>query len=140
MATLKGSRTQDNLQAAFAGGAQANLRYLYFANKADVEGANAMAVLFRATAEGEAGHAHGHLEWLEQCGDPATGLPMGTTRDNLEAAAAGELRAATEVYPGMASTAREEGHEQVAEWFETLARAARAHADRYRAALEALGD
>ena len=77
MAALKGSKTEENLKAAFAGESQANRRYLYFANKADVEGQNDVAALFRSTAEGETGHAHGHLEWLEQCGDPATGLPIG---------------------------------------------------------------
>ena len=89
MASLKGSKTEENLKAAFAGESQANRRYLYFANKADVEGQNDVAALFRSTAEGETGHAHGHLEWLEQCGDPATGLPIGSTRDNLKAAVAG---------------------------------------------------
>jgi hypothetical protein len=83
MAALKGSKTEENLKAAFAGESQANRRYLYFANKADVEGQNDVAALFRSTAEGETGHAHGHLEWLEQCGDPATGMPIGATRDNL---------------------------------------------------------
>ena len=81
---LKGSKTLDNLKAAFAGESQANRRYLYFANKADVEGRPDIAALFRSTAEGETGHAHGHLEFLEACGDPATGLPIGTTRDNLK--------------------------------------------------------
>jgi rubrerythrin len=89
MAALKGSKTEENLKAAFAGESQANRRYLYFANKADVEGQNDVAALFRSTAEGETGHAHGHLEWLEQCGDPATGLPIGSTRNNLKAAVAG---------------------------------------------------
>ena len=58
--------------------------------------------LFRPPAEGETGHAHGHLEWLEQCGDPATGLPIGPTRDNLKAAVAGETHEYTDMYPGMA--------------------------------------
>jgi len=108
MAALKGSKTEENLKAAFAGESQANRRYLYFANKADVEGQNDVAALFRSTAEGETGHAHGHLEWLEQCGDPATGLPIGPTRDNLKAAVAGETHEYTDMYPGMAKTAREE--------------------------------
>ena len=91
MAALKGSKTEDNLKAAFAGESQANRRYLYFANKADVEGQPDVAALFRSTAEGETGHAHGHLEWLETCGDPATGMPFGATRDNLKSAVAGEV-------------------------------------------------
>ena len=84
MANLKGSKTEANLKAAFAGESQANRRYLYFANKADIEGQNDVAALFRSTAEGETGHAHGHLEYLEAVGDPATGLPIGSSRQNLQ--------------------------------------------------------
>ena len=62
---LKGSKTEGNLKAAFAGESQANRRYLYFANKADIEGFNDVSAVFRSTAEGETGHAHGHLEYLE---------------------------------------------------------------------------
>ena len=80
MKSLNGTKTHDNLKAAFAGESQANRRYLYFANKADVEGQNDVAALFRSTAEGETGHAHGHLDYLAQVGDPATGLPIGATR------------------------------------------------------------
>ena len=65
MPKLKGTKTEDNLKAAFAGESQANRRYLYFAQKADIEGHNDVAVVFRSTAEGETGHAHGHLEFLE---------------------------------------------------------------------------
>jgi rubrerythrin len=140
MAALKGSKTEENLKAAFSGESQANRRYLYFANKADVEGQNDVAALFRSTAEGETGHAHGHLEWLEQSGDPATGLPIGPTRDNLKAAVAGETHEYTDMYPGMAKTAREEGHDEVADWFETLAKAERSHANRYTRALNELQD
>jgi len=140
MATLKGSKTEENLKAAFAGESQANRRYLYFANKADVEGQNDVAALFRSTAEGETGHAHGHLEWLEQVGDPATGLPIGSTRDNLKAAVAGETHEYTDMYPGMARTAREEGFDEIADWFETLAKAERSHANRYTKALNELAD
>jgi rubrerythrin len=111
-----------------------------FANKADVEGQNDVAALFRSTAEGETGHAHGHLEWLEQCGDPATGMPIGPTRDNLKSAVAGETHEYTDMYPGMAKTAREEGHDEVADWFETLAKAERSHANRYTRALNELVD
>jgi rubrerythrin len=140
MASLKGSKTEDNLKAAFSGESQANRRYLYFANKADVEGQNDVAALFRSTAEGETGHAHGHLEWLEQVGDPATGLPIGSTRDNLKAAVAGETHEYTDMYPGMAKTAREEGFDEIADWFETLAKAERSHANRYTKALNELAD
>src|SRR4051794_33974320 len=140
MAALKGSRTEENLKAAFAGESQANRRYLYFANKADVEGQNDVAALFRSTAEGETGHAHGHLEWLEQVGDPATGLPIGSTRDNLKAAVAGETHEYTDMYPGMAKTARQEGFDEIADWFETLVKAERSHANRYTRALNELAD
>jgi rubrerythrin len=140
MAALKGSKTEENLKAAFAGESQANRRYLYFANKADVEGQNDVAALFRSTAEGETGHAHGHLEWLEQVGDPATGLPIGPTRDNLKAAVAGETHEYTDMYPGMAKTARQEGFDEIADWFETLAKAERSHANRYTKALNELAD
>jgi rubrerythrin len=140
MANLKGSKTEENLKAAFSGESQANRRYLYFANKADVEGQNDVAALFRSTAEGETGHAHGHLEWLEQVGDPATGLPIGSTRDNLKAAVAGETHEYTDMYPGMAKTARQEGFDEIADWFETLAKAERSHANRYTRALNELTD
>ena len=71
---------EQNLKDAFAGESQANRRYLYFAQKADIEGYNDVASVFRSTAEGETGHAHGHLEYLEEVGDPATGLPIGETK------------------------------------------------------------
>ena len=109
MAVLKGSKTLDNLKAAFAGESQANRRYLYFAQKADVEGYNDVSAVFRSTAEGETGHAHGHLEFMEAVGDPATGQPIGTTELNLKAAIAGETHEYTDMYPGMARTARSEG-------------------------------
>ena len=138
MASLKGSKTIDNLKAAFAGESQANRRYLYFAQKADVEGYNDVAAVFRSTAEGETGHAHGHLEYLEQVGDPATGLPIGETRDNLKAAIAGETHEYSDMYPGMAKAAREEGFAEIADWFETLAKAERSHANRFQKALDSL--
>ena len=108
MKNLKGTKTHDNLKAAFAGESQANRRYLYFANKADVEGQNDVAALFRSTAEGETGHAHGHLDYLAQVGDPATDLPIGSSRENLKAAVAGETHEYTDMYPGMAKAARDE--------------------------------
>ena len=137
---LKGSKTEGNLKAAFAGESQANRRYLYFAAKADVEGQNDVASVFRSTAEGETGHAHGHLEYLETCGDPATGLPFGSTRDNLKTAIAGETHEYTDMYPGMTKIAREEGFDEIADWFETLAKAERLHANRFQRALDGLAD
>ena len=135
---LKNSKTLDNLKAAFARESQTNRRYLYFAAKADVEGENDVAAVFRSTAEGETGHAHGHLEYIEQVGDPATGLPIGNTRQNLTAAIAGETHEYTDMYPGMAKGARDEGFSEIADWFETLAKAERSHANRFQKALDNL--
>ena len=139
MSTLKGSKTEQNLKDAFAGESMANRRYLYFAGTADVEGYNDVSAVFRSTAEGETGHAHGHLEYLEGVGDPATGLPFGDTSLNLKSAIAGEAHEYTDMYPGMAKAAREEGFEEIADWFETLAKAERSHANRFTKALGELG-
>jgi rubrerythrin len=133
--TLKGTKTHNNLKAAFAGESQANRRYLYFAKQADVEGYPDVAGLFRDTAEGETGHAHGHLDYLKQVGDPATDLPIGETSENLKAAIAGETHEYTDMYPGMAKTAREEGFAEIADWFETLAKAEKSHAGRFEKGL-----
>ena len=134
---LEASKTVQNLKDAFAGESQANRRYLYFAAKADIEGENDVAAVFRSTAEGETGHAHGHLEYLEEVGDPATGLPMGDTRKNLLASIEGETHEYTDMYPGMAKTAREEGFEEIADWFETLAKAEKSHAGKFQKTLDA---
>ena len=138
MSKLKDTKTQQNLKDAFAGESQANRRYLYFAKVADVEGYPQIAGNFRETAEGETGHAHGHLKFLEEVGDPATGEPVGTTENNLKSAIAGETYEYTEMYPGFSKTARDEGLEEVAEWLETLARAEKSHAGRFTQALESL--
>ena len=138
MAQLKGTKTHTNLKEAFAGESQANRRYLYFAKIADVEGQPDIAGLFRDTAEGETGHAHGHLDYLKKVGDPATGEPLGDTATNLKASIAGETYEYTQMYPGFARTAREEGFEDIAEWFETLARAERSHAGRFQKGLDSL--
>ncbi len=138
MPSLAGSKTEQNLKDAFAGEAQANRRYLYFAQKADVEGYNDVSAVFRSTAEGETGHAHGHLEFLAEVGDPVTGEPIGATADNLRSAIAGETYEYTDMYPSMARTAREEGFDEIAEWLETLAKAERSHAGRFKKALDTL--
>ena len=119
---------------------QANRRYLYFANKADIEGQNDVAALFRLTAEGETGHAHGHLDYVALVGDSATDMPIGSSRDHLKSAVAGETHQYTDMYPGMAKSAREEGFDEIADWFETLAKAERSQPNRYAKALEALVD
>ena len=133
---LKGSKTEANLKEAFAGESQANRRYLYFSRRADVEGWPDVAGLFRDVAEGETGHAFGHFEFLEEVGDPVTGVPVGDTEKNLKSAIEGETYEYTEMYPGFAKTARDEGFDQVAEWFETLARAEKSHAGRFTQGLE----
>ncbi|MBY0264728.1 MAG: rubrerythrin family protein [Holosporales bacterium] len=138
MSKLQNSRTLENLKAAFSGESQANRRYLYFAQKADVEGYADVAAVFRSTAEGETGHAHGHLEFMEAVGDPATGEPIGSTRENLQSAIRGETHEYSDMYPGMAREAREEGFEEIADWFETLAKAERSHAGRFQKALDTL--
>jgi rubrerythrin len=138
MSELNGSKTHENLKAAFAGESQANRRYLYFAKVADVEGYPQVAGNFRDTAEGETGHAHGHLDYLKKVGDPATGLPIGDTSLNLAAAVAGETYEYTDMYPGFAKTAREEGLDEIADWFETLAKAEKSHAGRFQLLLDDL--
>ena len=99
-----------------------------------------MSAIFRSTAEGETGHAHGHLDYLAAVGDPATDLPIGSSRENLKAAIAGETHEYTDMYPGMAKAARGEGFDEIADWFETLAKAERSHANRFQKALDALAD
>jgi rubrerythrin len=136
--TLKGSRTHQNLKDAFAGESQANRRYLYFAKIADVEGYPEIAANFRDTAEGETGHAHGHLDYIKRVGDPATGLAIGDSEANLKAAIAGETHEYTDMYPGMAKTARAEGFDEIADWFETLAKAEKSHAGRFQKMLDSI--
>ena len=135
---LKGTKTEENLKSAFAGESMANRRYLFFARQADIEGYPEAAGVFKNTADGETGHAFGHLDFLKEVGDPATGLPIGDTAVNLKAAVAGETYEYTEMYPGFAKTAREEGFGEVAEWFETLARAEKSHAGKFQATLTTL--
>ncbi|HXH84236.1 MAG TPA: rubrerythrin family protein [Candidatus Tectomicrobia bacterium] len=138
MPELKGSRTHKNLKDAFAGESMANRRYLYFAKIADVEGYPEVAGNFRDTAEGETGHAHGHLDYLKRVGDPATDRPFGDTVQNLQSAIAGETHEYTDMYPGMAKTAREEGFAEIADWFETLAKAEKSHAGRFSKLLQSI--
>lgn len=138
MATLKGTETHENLKRAFATEAEANRRYIYFARQADVEGFPEIAGLFRDTAEGETGHANGHMDFLKRIGDPVTDLSIGTTVKNLESAIAGETREYTNQYPKMAETARAEGLLDIAEWFETLATAEKNHAARFTQGLKSL--
>jgi rubrerythrin len=139
MPKLDGTKTHEHLKEAFAGESQANRRYLYFAKVADIEGYPEVAGLFKDTADGETGHAHGHLDFLKQVGDPATGKPIGDTLKNLQSAVAGETYEYQSMYPGFAKTAREEGFAEIAEWFETLAKAEKSHAGRFEKAAQNLG-
>jgi rubrerythrin len=136
MPALKGTKTHDNLKLAFANESQANRRYLYFAKHADIEGHPDIAGLFRDTAEGETGHAHGHLDFLKEVGDPITNEPIGDTETNLKAAIAGETYEYTQMYPSFAKIAREENMNEVAEWFEILAKAEKSHANRFQKGLD----
>jgi rubrerythrin len=140
MADLKGTKTHQNLKDAFAGESQANRRYLYFAKTADIEGYPDVAGLFKDTADGETGHAHGHLDYLKKVGDPATDEPIGDTRANLKSAVKGETHEYESMYPSMAKQAREEGFADIADWFETLAKAEKSHAGRFQKALNELED
>ncbi len=136
--SLQGTKTHQNLKEAFAGESQANRRYMYFAKVADVEGYPEIAGNFKETADGETGHAHGHLDYLKQVGDPATGEPIGNTEKNLKSAIKGETYEYETMYPGMAKTAREEGFDDIAEWLETLAKAEKSHAGRFTKMLQVL--
>jgi rubrerythrin len=136
--SLSGTKTLQNLKDAFAGESQANRRYLYFAKVADVEGYPEVAGNFKETADGETGHAHGHLDYIKQVGDPATGLPIGNTEKNLKAAIAGETHEYETMYPSMAKSARDEGFDDIAEWFETLAKAEKSHAGRFQKMLDTI--
>lgn len=135
---LKGTQSLENLKTAFAGEAQANRRYLYFSRQADIEGYPDIGGLFRDTGEAETGHAFGHLDFLKEVGDPVTGVPIGTTEENLRSGIEGETYEYTEMYPGFAKTAREEGFDDLADWFETLAKAERSHAGRFTKGLETI--
>jgi len=135
---LKGTSTHENLKTAFAGESQANRRYLYFARRADIEGYPDVGGLFRDTSEAETGHAFGHLDFLREVGDPVTGVPIGSTELNLKSAIEGETYEFTEMYPGFAKAARTEGFDEIAEWFETLAKAEKSHAGRFTKGLQTL--
>ena len=128
---LKETKSEQNLKEAFAGESQANRRYQYFARAADIEGFPDIAGLFKDTADAETGHAFGHLDFLKEVGDPVTGVPIGKTEANLKSAIEGETYEYTQMYQGMAKTAREEGFPELAEWFETLAKAEKSHAGRF---------
>jgi len=137
MSSLKGSQTEKNLITAFAGESQARNRYTYFASQAKKEGFEQIAFIFEENANQEKEHAKRLLKLLEggevevKAGFPA-GI-IGTTFDNLKAAAAGENYEHTEMYPEFAKKAREEGFEEIASIFEAIAVAEKQHEKRYLA-------
>lgn len=135
---LANSKTLKNLLEGFALESQANRRYLYFAQKAKDEGFEEIAKIFLETAEGEGGHSFGHIEFLDPIKDPLTGKRLGDTETNLKIAIEGETYEFSELYPGFARVAREEGFDEIAEWFEFLARAEKSHAGRLQRALDLL--
>lgn len=132
---LLNSKTFQNLKDGFALESQANRIYLFFAQRAVEEGFNDIADIFKETAEGEGGHAFGHFEFMVPIADPLTGKNLGDTETNLKTAIEGETYEYTELYPGFARIARDEEFFEIAEWFETLARAEKSHADRLQRAL-----
>ena len=120
---LKGSRTEANLKEAFAGESQARNKYTYFASAAKKEGYEQIAAIFAETAEQEKEHAKLHLQTLGG---------IGSTIDNLKAAAAGENEETTDMYPRMAREARQEGFEEIARVLEGIGRIEKEHRDRYQ--------
>ena len=138
MKDLAGSKTLQNLKAAFAGESQANRRYLYFSRKADEEGYPEVSSLFRSVAEGETSHAFRHFDAMKEAGDPVTNASVANVKDMLNSAIKGETYESTEMYPSFAKTAREEGFEEIAKWFDILAKAERAHAGKFKDTLESL--
>ena len=138
MQSLIGTKTAKHLQEAFARSSQIHMRYLYFAQQADNEGYQDISEVFRTTAVGETGHANGHLDFLAEVGDLVTGTAIGTTTDNLKAAIIYETCDHADMYPAMARTARDEGFDEIADWFETLAKALKVHGRRFQNALDTL--
>jgi len=136
MAQIKGTKTEKNLLAAFAGESQARNRYTYFAGKAKKEGYEQIAFIFEETANQEKEHAKRFFNFLEggeveiTAAFPA-GI-IGSTLENLKAAAAGEKHEHTNLYPSFAKTAREEGFESIAVVFEKISVAEKQHEKRYR--------
>ncbi len=138
MVELAKSKTIENLRAAFAGESQANRRYTYFSRRADEDGYPEVSALFRAVAEGETAHALRHFDFMKSVGDPVTKVPVPDVKGMLDSSIKGETYECTEMYPAYAKQAREEGFEEIAKWFDTLAKAERAHAGKFKDALNQL--
>jgi rubrerythrin len=129
MPEIKGTKTEKNLMDAFAGESQARNKYTYFASVAKKEGYEKIAAIFLETAENEKEHAKLHFKHL--CG-------IGSTADNLKAAAAGETEEFTDMYPRMAREAKEEGFAEIAFLFESIGRIEKHHQERYKKLLDEL--
>ena len=129
MPELKGSKTEQNLRDAFAGESQARNKYTYFSKVAQKEGYERIAAYFLETADNEMEHAKLHFKLLNG---------IGTTADNLRAAAAGEMDEFTDMYPRMAQQAREDGFPEIAFLFQAIGKIEKAHQERYQKLLEEL--
>lgn len=140
MASVKGTKTEKNLLAAFAGESQARNRYTYAAGVARKEGYLQIAALFEETAENEKEHAKRFFKFLEGgMAEITASYPagvIGTTADNLAAAAGGEHEEWTELYPEFAKVAKEEGFAEVAAAFTMIAKVEKEHEERYRKLLD----
>ncbi len=134
---IKGTRTEKNLLISFAGESQARNRYTYFAGAARKEGLMQISSIFEETADQEKEHAKRFFKFLEGGDVEITGKfpagQIGTTLENLRAAAAGETHEWTEMYPGFAKIAREEGFEDIARTFEAISISEKQHGKRYQA-------
>ena len=144
MPSIKGTETEKNLLKAFAGESQARNRYTYFASKAKKEGLVQIADIFAETADQEKEHAKRFFSFLEGgCIEITAGFPagvVGTTAENLEAAAGGEHEEWTELYPAFAAKATEEGFPAVAMVFEKISIAEKQHEKRYNDLLKNLNE
>jgi rubrerythrin len=138
MPDLKGTLTFDNLLRVFGEEAVASRRVAFFARIAEMEGFADASKALGELSDAEMGYADGHLDFLRREGDPATGLPIGDTTQNLLTVARFEAESAEETYVALAATARGEGFYDIAAWFEALAHTKRAHLDRLSEAREAL--
>jgi rubrerythrin len=138
MENIEGTKTLDNLKMVFAGEAQASIRYLYFARKADLDGYPEVASVFREVAEGETGHAFGNIEYTDEKDPMFPNTSSGETRKNLTYAMTNESNDFIQLYPGFAKIAREEGLDEIAEWFEVLAKSEKAHSVRFQKVLNSI--
>jgi rubrerythrin len=132
------SKTFANLKTAFAGEAQANRRYLYFAKTADDEGQFEVSGILRATAEIETAHAMQWFEFMRQTSDPVTQVPLPDLRGMLESALKGEINESATMYPEFAREARQEGFSEIAKWFDAVAEAEKIHAKKFQEILNKL--